>query len=205
MYGVSNENELIQSPVNGGKHENTRITEIAVEKVGKDQDIPTLTFKFAFEGGSTMTHRAFPVNQESIARNISKFRGKTVQEVMETEMKRTAAGIIHIMGAFVPKEKLLFVASSWEEYIGKMVEIAGTAYESETFRCKTVYDKKGYVGFPKTAFSPWFQNMKDADTITINPKYDVVVPPAPTQEANLDAGDMEMTSTVTAGDEDLAF
>ena len=205
MYGVNNANDLIQSPVSGGKHENVRITEISVEKVGKDKDIPTLTFKFAFENGSTMTHREFPVNQENIAKNIMKFRGKTVKEVVDSEIKRTAASIIHIMSGFVPKDALLFMASSWEDYISKMVDLAGTAYETERFRCKVVYQKNGYAGFPKTAFSPWFQNMKDPDTITINPKYDVIVPPAATPEANLDAGDVNVGAPISAGDEDLAF
>lgn len=203
-YGVSSVENLVQSPVSAGKHENVKITEILMEEVG-DNKIPTLTFKLSFSDGKTLTHREFPINQESIAKNISKFRGATVQEIVERESIKLAASIIHIMSAFVPQEKLIFEADSWKDYASKMVEIAGTAYESNLFRCKVVYTKKGYLSFPKTTVSPWFQNMEEPDTITINPKYDKVVPPAPTAEAQLEASNDDLSASPLAADEDLAF
>jgi hypothetical protein len=200
-YGVASLDELTPAPVNAGKHTNVRLTEIAFEEVG-EKKIPTLSFKFQFPEGKTFTHREFPVNSESIAKNIMKFRGASVKEIVERETNRLAASIIHIMSAFVPKEHLVFIANSWEDYCKKMVEIAGTSYEGQLFRCKVVYTKKGYLSFPKTTVSPWFQNMQDPDTITVNPKWDMVTPPVPTNEAKLEATQLDLETNLTLGSED---
>lgn len=198
MYGVSSAEELVSVPIQGGKHENVKITEIVKEEVG-EKNIPTITFKFTFPDNKTFTHREFPINRESIVKNISKFRGATVEEVVERESKKLAASIIHIMSSFVTQDKLIFKATGWEDYIDKMIEIAGTAYEGHTFRCKIVYNKKGFPTFPRTMASPWFLNMKDPDTIVVNSR-DNVTPPTPTPEK-----DIEMPPEKVAQDEDLAF
>jgi hypothetical protein len=185
MYGLTNASELSQKPVSAGKHEDVSIIEITKEDVG-EQKIPTITFKFGFPDGSTFVHREFPVNRENIVKNISKFPGKKVEEVMAQELKRTSQSILHIFTSFIPVDKLIFVADSWEDYITKLIDLAGTAYESQRFRCKIVYTKKGYLSFPKSTVSPWFQNMEEADKITINTKWDILTPPAPTKEADLE-------------------
>ena len=205
-YGVTSAAELIQAPVSAGKHENVKITEISVEKVGTN-NIPSLTFKFAFPEGKTFTHREFPVNRESIQKNIMKFRGATVDEIVERESTKLAASIIHIMSAFVPQQNLMFTANSWEDYAQKMVDLAGTAYEGQTFRCKVTYTKKGFLSFPKTTVSPWFQNMEEPDTITLSTKWDILVPPVPTAEAKLEAtaADLESGDLSISADENLEF
>lgn len=209
MYGVNSLSELIKTPLKAGKHENVKIIEISAEVVGKDTKVKSLGFKIVFPDDVTHIHREFPVNRENIAKHIAKFKGATVEDVVRKEQIATSARIIHIMSSFVPQDKLIFTVNSWEEYIDKMVEIAGTAYESETFRCKVVFDKRGYSGFPKTTASPWFQNMKEIDTIVINPKWDNMVPPVNTSEKKLEAieaqAELDSPSTLSVDDEELAF
>lgn len=187
MYGVQSLDELnINTPPSGGKHDNVEIVEISKEEVG-DNKVATLTIKLKFEDGKNFTHRFFPVNRENIVKNIAKFGGKSADEVIKTESLKLAGAIIHVLSSFVPADNLVFGADSWDDYVSKMIEIAGTAYEGQKFRCKVVFGKNGYATFPRSAVSPFFQNMKDPDTITINPKYDKIVPPTPTKEMDLDA------------------
>lgn len=200
MYGVKSTADLVKEPVIAGKYEGVKIVEISKEAVGQN-NIPTITFKIKV-GDKIHTHREFPVNRETIAKNISKFRGKTVEEVVQAEGTRVTASIIHIVSSFVPVDKLLFEVETWEEFIDKVIEIAGTSYETEEFRCKIVYDKKGYAGFPKTTMSPWFQNMKTKDTIVINPKYDKMIPPAPTKEMELEADTATLDEPVASNDKE---
>ena len=203
-YGADSAEELIVKPLKPGKHEHVKITEIVKEKVGAS-NIPTLTFKFSLPENKTFTHREFPVNPENIVKNISKFGGKSAQEVIAQETRRTTASILHIFSAFVPQDKIIIgKVESWEQYIDKMIDIAGTSYEGQEFRFKVLYAKNGFLSFPKSVINPWFQNMEVADTITIN-KYDMkgMTPPAPTQEMNLDAPVLD--DNVEIKEDDLEF
>ncbi len=208
MYGANSEKDLVQVPVSSGKHENVKITEFTTDRT--QSGTLTLLVKFQTADGKAFQQRFFPVNAENIRKNISKFRGQSAEQVIEDQTRRVSAQITHILSAFVPKQNIFFTADTWEEYIEKVVEIAGTNYESELFRCKLVYNKSGYIEFPRSTVRPFFENMKEKDNITINPKYDNITPPAATDEDSLEPNaevtdvDLNVDSSAVQN-EDLIF
>jgi len=184
MYGATKQNLTTTRQLTAGKHENVKLERIAKEPARSDGTGQTV-LRFYFDiGGHKFNHTEFPVNEERVVENYYRYpkRGsmapRSKEEAVEMAIENVNRRVNHILMGFLPVNEILSGLSqteSWDDYCDKVVQLAGNAFESETFRVKLVYNDKGYVCFPLYPF--FIQNIKEEDNLIINPNKDRIIRP----------------------------
>jgi hypothetical protein len=172
----------------GGIHEDVTLKSIDFEAV-KEGSEKALRFKFGKEGMSFI-HTEFKISEEGVKKFAAMVK-KPFDEALKLEYQKQGERIKHILVAMLRDRKLKLRGSDWKSFCQGIIELAGDSYKGELFRMKVVYNTKGFATFPNRAISPFIQNMKDINALTINPKYDRVIPPQP-QDTTEDADDSSM-------------
>jgi hypothetical protein len=181
MYGLSTDSDVTIKNLGAGKHENVTLVKISKEPLSSKDPESQIVLKFYLEkDGYSLSPAEFPINEERILAWAN-----ANAETVKKEYKYQESRIFHILGTFIPNAKLVIPqTASWEDYLDALVALAGEAFVGESFRCKLVYRGKN-VGFPKLAWKPFFQNMKEPDGITIDPQWDNIIPPVPEGEEDI--------------------
>lgn len=182
MYSINQETGPTTKYLDAGITENVKIVDIAAENSKKD-GTGALVLRFYFEGenGATFQHTEFAVDPEHL-KKMAKSWGADAEELIQNAINDMGARIKHILGAFMPEDQIIIDAKTWEDYISKIVALAGDLYKDVKFRVKLVLNNKDFVIFPKKTYSDFIQNMDVPNTLKIVPKYDRIVPKAPTEE-----------------------
>lgn len=119
--------------IDAGIHENVEMTrvEFGISPKGKK----FLAFYFENAKGEKGSHTEW----EAIA--------ETSEKLAEKEMNQMSR-IKQIALCFVPKEKFVFSAISFEDFAKKVIEIIGTSYVGVKLRAKFVYSNGRYTSLP---------------------------------------------------------
>jgi len=190
MYDLEN-NEL--NYLGAGIHQNVKLVKISKESSKKDgtgQNVLRFTFEKDVTVGESIdkyyyVFTAFPIDPEKVAeRNANNPNSKyTDQQAVENEFKWFSNKIKHILGAFIPKDKLVFKIAekdpekAWNMFCDKIIETAGKSYEGHSFECKLILDSQDRAGFPRYSFKPFIRNMTNTVVkIVIDPNYERLVP-----------------------------
>ena len=160
-----------------------------------------LKFMFSDSDNASFTHIEFPIDAKKL-KELATGWGKTTAEA-ETYVKQQfdAQGerIKHILGCFIPKDKCVFRANSFEEFANGVIELLGQSYVSIPVRIKIVYKKNSkYTTFPNRAFKPFIQPMSAPNKLVVDPKWDNVTPTEP------DSSSDEWSSSAAAVPEEEA-
>lgn len=211
MYDFEN-NEL--NYLGAGIHQNVKLVKISKEPSKKDGTGQTV-LRFTFEKDVNIGENidkyyyiftAFPLDRDSIIeRNQnnpnSKYDDTTA---VKNEFTWFSNKLKHILGTFIPKEKLVFKIAekdpdkAWNMLCDKIIELAGTSYEGHSFELKLILDIKNRAGFPRYSFKPFIRNMTNTVVkIAIDPNYERIVP----TEATENSKDVEWASDVKHTDE----
>jgi hypothetical protein len=202
MYGISEESFNESKYLVAGINENVRLVSIvreASKKDGTGQQV--LRFYFDKQGYS-FVHTEFPVDEQKlIDLNRAKSDSKlTDAEAIKKGYTALSRNISHILGTFVPKDKIIFDITeknpekAWEAFCDKVIEIAGKAYENHLFRIALVYNSKDFVTFKKIPI--FIQNMKEPNAIKFNHQYDRITPLAPKDDVKEEVVDWNAPSEV---------
>lgn len=199
MYSINAETGPSSKYLNAGIVENINLVKIVAENSKSDgTGAEVLRFYFASESGETFTHTEFAVDPEHI-KTMAKQWGNDADQMIKQAVEDMGARIKHILSTFMPEDQIIIDAKSWEDYISKIVALAGDLYKDSKYRLKLVLNNKDFVQFPKKTFSDFIQNMDTPNTLKIVPKYDRIVPKAPTEEQLYD--DAEVTADEDFEDE----
>jgi hypothetical protein len=202
-----------------GIHKGVKLLKISKEPSKKDgtgQTVLRFTFEKEVPVGEGVDkyyfiYTAFPINAEKIAEmNENKPNSKwTNEQAVGNEMKWFSNKIKHILGAFIPKDKLVFKITekdpekAWEMFCDKVIELAGKSFEGVAFDIKLIYDAKDRAIFPRYAFNPFIKNSTNALVkLVIDTKYERVEPLPQTEEAEEEWGN---TTEATEKTDDLPF
>lgn len=206
--------------LSAGIHKNVKLLKITKEPSKRDgtgQTVLRFTFEKEVAVGEGIDkyyfiYTAFPINVEKVVEmNENKPNSKWLNEqAVNNEIKWLSNKIKHILGAFVPKNNLIFKITekdpekAWEMFCDKVIEIAGKSFEGIPFDIKLILDSKDRAIFPKYAFNPFIKaSSNNAVKLIIDPKYERVEPLPQTEEAN-----EEWASTETSSEDksdDLPF
>lgn len=191
-----------------GINENVKIVDIAIEDLKKDgTGGKVLRFHFQAQDGALFSHTEFAVNDAEIARNAS-FAKKNPQEEIVKEYQAQGSRIKHILGAFVPEEENVIDPKSWEDYMEKVLKVAGRAFDGRLFRIKLILNNKDYERFPRLPGKGGFiQPMEEPCKLVIDPKFDRIVKKEATPEADVAEADpfSAMEAAAPAAEVDPAF
>ncbi|NCC41804.1 MAG: hypothetical protein EOM21_20800 [Gammaproteobacteria bacterium] len=176
-----------------GIHKEAKLVKISKEPAKNDgtgQTVLRFTYQKDIKIGENTTpyfyiYTAFPVNPDKIIEfNVNKPNSKwSDEQAVQNELKWFSNKIKHILGTFVPKDKLVFkinekdLEKAWDAFCDKVIELAGKSYEGHSFDFKLVLDGKDRPGFPKYAFQPFIKNsMNTAVKLAIIPPYERTEP-----------------------------
>lgn len=199
FYEITNETKAVSAVMTPGINENVKLLDIVREN-SKDDGSGTEVLRFYFEDsqGRGFTHTEFPIDVENLKKLAKNWSNTTPEEAVKKAFNDMGAKIKHILGAFMPEDQVVITGvSGWEGYCDKVIELAAKQFEGQLYRIKVVLNKKDFNSFPRTAVAPFVQNMEEQNTLTINPKYDRIVPLAATAEDQYDDG--------LDGDDDESF
>lgn len=191
MYDLTNEDSINYLPA--GIHTGLKLIKISKEPSKKDgtgQTVLRFTFEKEEESDGIKNKyyyvfTAFPINPDMIIeRNQNNPNSKYADaKAVENEAKWFSNKIKHILGTFIPKEKLIFKITekdpekAWDMFCDKVIEIAGTAYEAYHFDIKLVLDANDRPRFPKYSFQPFIKSSTNAVVkLSIDPKYERITP-----------------------------
>lgn len=120
--------------LDAGIHENIEMTEIRYEKN---------------EAGSEFIAFSFvnPITGEKGSHTEWKARANTPEELANKEMNQMSR-IKQIALCFIPKEKFVFSAISFEDFAKKTIALIGDAYKGVKLRAKFVYSNGRYTSLP---------------------------------------------------------
>jgi hypothetical protein len=184
----------------GGIHENVTLTKIALEPMSKTNNTTVLVFYFE-KSGYQFIYKEFPVNEEGV-RTFAQITNRKPSEVKSEMIQQIGARLTAIMSCFMPLSEINLDAESFEDLGKAIIEQLSDKIVGEQVRIKIVYNKAGYTTFPKRAFTPFIQNMREPNAIVINPKYDNVTPPVKTD--NTDDSKQDFYNDPEAQDADFA-
>jgi hypothetical protein len=202
MYDFTDDN---LNYLGAGIHKEVKLVKISKEPAKNDgtgQTVLRFTFQKDIKVGESVTpyfyiYTAFPVNPEKIAEfNENKPSSKwTNEQAIANEMKWFSSKIKHILGTFIPKDKLIFKIAekdpdkAWDAFCDKVIELAGKSFEGERFDMKLILDGKDRPGFPRYAFQPFIKNSTNAAVkLAIIPPYERVEPEVKEDDKNEEWG-----------------
>lgn len=197
MYQIDQNTEQTFVSFTGGIQDNVVMTNAAFEPADKEQKQGKV-LRFYFKGplGQRHIETIFPVNKENTVEAAKRWN-KDPKEVLQDEYAALAGKVQHILGAYIPKEQTFCTGATWEEFATNVLARLGQTYVNVPVRIKLVYNSKAYLSMPRKAVSPFIVKMADAAMITINPKWDKVVPPAQKEAV---ADPFAVTNTPNAAD-----
>ncbi len=178
--------------------------------------ITVLAFNFE-KGNFKFKHTEMPVNPEFVKKNAVDYpatahldikdpaygldlkKGDSISpdDAVKLAYRDLNIRVKHILTKFMSDAEAVIKAKDWTDYCSQ-VEAKIKAYTSgKKVRLKIVYNKAGYLSFPK--FVPFIESMEAIPDIkntklTINPKYD---------KLSKDAPDTEATAKKTTTDEEF--
>lgn len=214
MYDFEN-NEL--NYLGAGIHKNVKLIKINKEPSKKDgtgQTVLRFTFEKEVNIDKDNTNKyyyiftAFPLDPEKIIEhNQNKPNSKwNDDEAVKNEFMWFSNKLKHILGTFIPKNKLVFKINekdpekAWNMLCDKIIEIAGTSYIGHSFEIKLILDNNDRAGFPRYAFKPFIKNMTNtAINLTIDTAYERIEPISKQTETDVEWGSNVNTK------EDLPF
>lgn len=180
MYQIDN-TSFDKQAFPAGIHQNVELKEISINELDT-QNFKGTVLKFRFEDETSFfEHAEFPVDEANSRANALKWQKDPDRQYAE-DLNSQAKRIAHILSCYVPKEKLFFKVESWEEFCAKIKELVGEAHAGVKVRIKLILDKKDYTRFPGSTISAFIQRMDQPNKLTINPKYDRIIPAAPDTE-----------------------
>lgn len=172
-----------------GISENIKLLEIAIEPMKQDgTGGNVLKFHFQSADGALFIHTEFPVDEASV-RQSALFAKRNPDDEIKKEYDAQARRFKHILEGFVPEDRLVIKdVKSWEDYMQKVVAVAGKAYDGILFRIKLILNNKDFERFPRIPGKGGFiLPMNAPDTLEINPKYDRIVKKEATSEEQVAA------------------
>ena len=198
MYGISEDVLQENKSLQPGKHENVKLVSIVKEGAKKDGSGQTVLRFYFDKQGCNFIHTEFPIDENRIKENNRNNANSKItdDEAVTKAYKQLSRNISHILGSFVPKDKIVFSISekdpekAWDQFCDRVIEIAGKSYEGNLFRLALVYNAKDFPIFKKIPV--FMQNMKEPDAIKFNPQWDRLTPLAPiddVKEEKVDWGD----------------
>lgn len=184
MYGFDESTGAAEGGrIDAGITENVSLKDVMFENLKADgSGDKVLKFLFSDKYSNMFTHIEFPIDASKLT-ELAKGWGKTTAEA-ETYVKQQfdAQGerIKHILSCFIPKDKCVFRANSFEGFANGVIEMLGQSYVDVPVRVKIVYKKNSqYTTFPNRAFKPFIQPMREPNKLVIDPKWDIVEPTVP--------------------------
>ena len=185
MYGFDESTNTSSggSKIQAGITENVLLKDVTYDHLKTDgTGQKVLRFVFADSNGATFTHIEFPIDYDSrlqAAKGWSKSKDDAERYVKQ-EFQSQGERIKHILSCYIPKDKCVFHAQTFEEFANGIIKLLGQTYNNVPVRIKTIYKKNSaYTTFPKRAVAPFIQNMSEVSRLTINPEWDNVTPPVP--------------------------
>ena len=98
----------------------------------------------------------------------------------KNEFRAQGERVQHILSCFIPKDKCVFKADSFDKFAEGIIRLLGDNHKNVACRMKVVYKKgSNYTTFPKRAIKPFIQPMSEPSRITIDPKWDNIEAPTP--------------------------
>lgn len=202
MYDFEN-NEL--NYLGAGIHQNVKLIKISKEPSKRDgtgQTVLRFTFEKDVKIGDNIEKyyyifTAFPLDAEKIVeRNQNNPNSKWDDvKAVQNEFTWFSNKLKHILGTFIPKEKLVFKIAekdpdkAWNALCDKIIELAGTSFEGHSFEFKIVLDNNDRANFPRYSFKPFIRNMiNTAIKIAIDPNYERIEPVAKSAETATEWG-----------------
>lgn len=204
MYGIDNSNGA-GAKMSAGITGNVSLVSVGL---GDFQGNATLDFSFMDENGGQFKHRVFPLDEQRAFQyakdNLTQMKAKpgefpaaftarkqTAQKELPNAVakayKKEGDLMMHLLLPFKTRDEITGALSSgvasFADYGNKIITLLGDSYASELVRVKLTFNSKGYTQFPKSANSPFIQNMKTGNTLAIDAKYDKVIADVPTPEA----------------------
>jgi len=188
------------SYIPAGITENVTLKDILYEPLkadGSGDDV--LKFMFSDEHGASFTHIEFSIDPPKL-KELCKTWGKNNSETesyIKQQFDAQGERIKHILSCFIPKDKCVFRASNFQEFAEGVIKMVGDTYVNVPCRIKTVYKKNSqYTTFPNRAFKPFIQPMTQPNSLTIDPKWDIVEAVQP--DSSGDVWESSETSTESA-------
>jgi hypothetical protein len=163
--------------------ENIHLKDISYDHLKADgSGDKVIKFVFADDAGATFTHIEFPIDFAQRLQ-LAKGWGKSTADAeayVKQEYEAQGERIKHILSCFIPKDKCVVKAESFEQFAQGIIKLIGDNHRNVPVRIKTVYKgTSGYTTFPKRALKPFIQNMKEPNRLSIDSKWDNITPPVP--------------------------
>ena len=205
MYGFDETTQVTGSTrLPAGINENVYLKDILFEPLKADGDGDNvIKFMFADAAGSNFNHIEWPLDYDRLV-SMAKGWGKQQAEAevyAKNEFRAQGERVQHILSCFIPKDKCVFKADTFEKFAEGIIRLLGENHKDVPCRMKIVYKKgSNYTTFPKRAIKPFIQPMNEPSRIKIDPKWDNIEAPTP----DTDDGFAVTPTTNTATDEPQA-
>jgi len=137
MYNVTKDLPSVQKDsafLDAGIHENIEMTNIEYKK--NDAGSEFIAFYFVD-----------PLTGEKGSHTEWKSRANTPEELVTKEMNQMSR-IKQIALCFIPEDRFIFSAISFEDFANKTISIIGDAYRGVKLRAKFVYSNGKYTSLP---------------------------------------------------------
>lgn len=184
MYGFDQSTQTGgSSRLPAGINENVFLQDILFEPLKADGDGDTvMKFLFADANGDTFNHIEWPLDYDRLV-NMAKGWGKQGAEAevfAKNEFRAQGERVQHILSCFIPKDKCVFKADTFEAFVEGCIKLLGDNHKNVPCRMKIVYKKgSSYTTFPKRAIKPFIQAMSEPNKLKIDPKWDIIEAPEP--------------------------
>ena len=184
MYGFDESTQTGGSTrLPAGINENVFLKDILFEPLKADGDGDNvMKFMFADTNGDTFTHIEWPLDYDRLV-TMAQGWGKPQADAevyAKNEFRAQGERVQHILSCFIPKDKCVFKADTFEKFAEGIIRLLGENHKDVPCRMKIVYKKgSNYTTFPKRAIKPFIQPMNEPSRIVIDPKWDNIEAPTP--------------------------
>lgn len=184
MYGFDESTQTGGSTrLPAGINENVFLKDILFEPLKADGDGDNvMKFMFADTNGDTFTHIEWPLDYDRLV-TMAQGWGKPQADAevyAKNEFRAQGERVQHILACFIPKDKCVFKADTFEQFVNGCIKLLGENHKDVPCRMKIVYKKgSNYTTFPKRAIKPFIQPMNEPTRIKIDPKWDITEAPTP--------------------------
>ena len=168
-----------------GINENVFLRDILFEPLKPESNDNVIQFLFSDANGASFKHLEWPLDYDKLV-NLAKGWNKPQTEAekwAKEQFTEQGQRVQHILSSFIPKDKCVFKADSFEEFAEGIIKLLGNQHTDKPVRLKIVYKKNSqYTSFPKKAYKAFIQPMSEPNRLRIDPKYDIVDAPEPDQD-----------------------
>lgn len=203
MYGFD---ETTGAPTNKhlptGINENVELKDVLYEPLRADgTGDSVLKFMFTDNTGASFNHLEYPMDFDSLLEKAKGWKSSTAEAEAWVKQQFEAQGerIKHILSCFIPRDKCVFKAKSFEEFAQGVITMLGTSHHGVLVRVKIIYRREDdkYTNFPRRAFKPFIQPMSEPNRLKIDPKWDILENVKPDTSAD----DWNATQSTTTEEE----